>query len=88
MISRQKCLVTKRNLKIGDVAIIQEEAPPPNEWPLGNVIEVTSDQQGLVRADKIKVGVRNLDKEGNDHKVSIVERPIQKVVFLVDDGMD
>ena len=62
----QKWLVTKGNLKIGDIVIIQEEAPR-NEWPLGKIIEVTSAQQGLVRAVKIKVGVRNLDKGGNDH---------------------
>ena len=55
--------------------------------PKGKIMEVTSDQQGLVCTVRIKVGVRNPDKKGNDHKLSIVEQPIQKVLLLID-GMD
>ena len=84
--ARQKWLVPKRNLKIGDIVIIQEEAPR-NEWPLGKIVAVTPDQQGLVRSVRIKLAVRNFDKEGNSAQRSIIERPVQKVVLLLD-GMN
>ena len=48
----------KRNLKIGDVIIVQDEVPR-NEWPLGMVIEISMNQEGLVRVVKVKLGSRN-----------------------------
>ena len=84
--ARQKWLVPKRNLKIEDIVIIQEEAPR-NEWPLGKIVAVTPDQQGLVRSVRIKLAVQNFDKEGNSSQKSIIEHPVQKVVLLLD-GMN
>ena len=86
MNARQKWLVPERNLKIGDIVIIQEEVPR-NEWPLGKVVAVTPDQQGLVRSVRIKLAVRNFDKQGSSAQHSIIERPVQKVVLLLD-GMN
>ena len=84
--SRQKWLVPKKNLKIGDIVMVRDEAPR-NEWPLGKIMEISSDEQGLVRSVTIKLGARNLQKEGNKDKLSIIERPIQKVVLLLE-GVD
>ena len=52
--------------------IIQEEAPG-NEWPLGKIVAVTPGQQGLVRSVRIKLAVRNFDKEGYSAQRSIIE---------------
>ena len=81
--SRQKWLVPKRNLKIGDVVMVQGEAPR-NEWPLGRITEVSSDEQGLVRSVKIKLGDRNFQKERSGSRLPIIERPVQKVVLLLE----
>lgn len=84
--SRQKWFTSKRNLKIGDVVIVQDDVPR-NEWPLGRIMETTTDKQGLVRSVKIKLGLRNSPKKGNDAKCSVIERPVQKVVLLIE-GVD
>ena len=81
--SRQKWFQPKRNLKIGDIVIVQEEVPR-NEWPLGKITDTSTDQQGLVRSVKIKLGSRNPQKKGNDTNSHIIERPVQKVVLLLE----
>ena len=80
---RQKSFLPKRNIKIGDVVIVQDEVPR-NEWPLGMVMETSMNQEGLVRAVKVKVklGSRKPQK-GSDTTSSVVERPVQKVVLLM-----
>ena len=83
--SRQKWFVPKRNLKIGDVVIVQDEVPR-NECPLGIVMETSTNQEGLVRAVKVKLGSRNPQK-GSNAKCSVIERPVQKVVLLIE-GVD
>ena len=83
---RQKWFMPKRNLKVGDVVIVQDEVPR-NEWPLGIVIESSADQEGLVRSVKIKLGSRNPQKKENYARCSIIERPVQKVVLLME-GVD
>ena len=77
--SRQKWFQPKRNLKIGDIVIVEEEVPR-NEWPLSKITDTSTDQQGLVRSVKIKLGSRNPQKKGNDTNSHIIERPVQKVV--------
>ena len=66
---------------------VQDEVPR-NEWPLGMVVESSTIQEGLVRALKVKVklGSRNPQK-GSDTTCSVVERPVQKVVLLME-GVD
>ena len=81
--SRQKWLQPKRNLKIGDIVIVQEEVPR-NEWPLGKITDTSTDQQGHVRSVKIKLGSRNPQKKENDTNSHIIERPVQKVVLLLE----
>ena len=84
--SRQKWFQPKRNLKIGDIVIVQEEVPR-NEWPLGKITDTSTDQQGLVRSVKIKLGSRNPQKKGNDTNSQTIKRPVQKVVLLLEGGV-
>ena len=62
--------------------IVQEV--PRNEWPLGRIMETSTDQQGLVRAVKIKLGFRNSQKKESDARKQVIERPVQKVVLLME----
>ena len=56
-----------------------------NEWRLGRVLETTIDKDGLVRRVKICLGDRNLGKKGERlHKMSEVERPVQRLVLLLE----
>ena len=76
--TRQKWPRSKKNLKVGDIVIIQEDAPRA-QWPLGKIVEASKDEQGLVRTVKILVGTKSQTKGP-----SIIERAVQKVVLLLE----
>lgn len=73
----------KRNFEIGDIIIDSDETVPRNEWRLGRIIGTVSSPDGLVRKVTIALGDKKLNKKGERiNKVSIVERPAQKLVLL------
>ena len=61
---------------MGDIVIIQEEAPRA-QWPLGKIVEASKDEQGLVRTVKILTGTKK-----QTERSSFIERAVQKVVLL------
>lgn len=82
---RQRWRTPRRNVKIGDIVIVKEEGIPRSEWRLGRVLDVCEDEDGLVRKATIQIGNRKLGKEGQRlTKPSILERPIHKLVVLVE----
>ena len=74
--TRHKWPRSKRNLKVGDIVIIWEDAPRA-QWPLGKIVEATKDEQGLIRTVEILMGTKSQTKRS-----SIMERAVQKVVLL------
>jgi hypothetical protein len=65
--------------------LLRNDETPRMEWSLARVIESVSDDDGLVRRVKIQVGTSELDKKGKRvKKLSILERPIQKLVLLLE----
>ncbi|XP_041850910.1 uncharacterized protein LOC121646099 isoform X1 [Melanotaenia boesemani] len=85
-ISTRQCWhAPRRNLKVGDIVLERLEDLPRNEWRLAKVIETTTDADGLVRKVKIKFGYQKMEKNGqHSGKVSIMERPVQKLILLVE----
>lgn len=81
---RQKWHSPQRNLQVNDVVIIKEEILPRNQWQLARVVETTVDSDGLVRRVKVQVGVPKSLKTKSPSKPSIIERPIQKLVLLLE----
>ena len=82
---RQRWHTPKRNLQKGDVVMMKNDDLPRNEWRLGRVSETTVDRDGLVRRVKICLGDRKLGKKGERlTKQSVLERPVQKLVLLLD----
>ncbi|MEE9353165.1 MAG: hypothetical protein V3U94_01940, partial [Candidatus Thorarchaeota archaeon] len=69
---RQKWHLPKRNLLPEDLVIISDDDAARSEWQLARVIEAKEDADGLVR--KVKLRVRN----------SVIERPVQKLVLLLE----
>lgn len=62
--------------------IVKEQNIPRNKWKLAKV--VNKDDEGLVRKVKIQMGQRDLGKKGECVKqLSVLERPVQKLVVLV-----
>ncbi|KAK0142370.1 hypothetical protein N1851_019891 [Merluccius polli] len=82
---RQRWHSSRRNVKIGDIVILKEEEIPRNEWRLGRVLDVCEDADGLVRKATVQMGNRKLGNEGQRlTSLSIFERPIHKLVVLVE----
>ena len=73
---RQRWAKERRNVKTGDVVLLAEPDMPRNEWSLGLVTQAEEGPDNLVRKVKVKVA-----REG---KLSSLERPVQKLVVLVE----
>lgn len=82
--TRQKWHVARRNLKVNDVVIVKEDILSRNQWQLGRVVETFMDSDGLVRRVKIRVGEQKSEKHQSPSKPSVIERPIQKLVLLLE----
>ena len=86
---RSKWTDPKRNLDVGDIVLIKEEEAPRNQWKLARVEETYQDSDGLVRRVKLAVGDAHLTNRGKRVKpMSVLERPIQKLVLLLPNQTD
>jgi len=82
---RQKWVRPCRNVQVGDVVMIVDVETTRMEWPLAIIVETQKDDDGLVRRVKARLGNVSLDKNGKPvKKASVLERPIQKVVVLLE----
>ena len=82
---RQKWNKPRRNVQVGDIVMLTDTEVPRMHWPLATVIEATKDDDGLVRRIKARMSSSSLDKNGRPGKqASVLERPIQKVVVLLE----
>ncbi|CAI5668824.1 unnamed protein product [Oreochromis niloticus] len=83
--TRQRWHISRRNLKVGDIVIERMDDLPRNEWRLARVEETVADKDGLVRKVKIRLGDQKMKREGQcSGNPSIVERPIQKLILLLE----
>ncbi|KAL4006146.1 hypothetical protein ACER0C_005859 [Sarotherodon galilaeus] len=66
---------------------VPQDMLPRNQWQLARVVEAPEEDDGLVRRVKLQVGDRSLTKkQGTAHKPHIVERPVQKLVVLLENN--
>lgn len=86
--TRQKWHVPRRNLQVNDVVIIKEEILPRNQWQLARVVDTTEDSDGLVRRVRVQVGTPRSLKTNSPSKPSIIERPIRKLVLLLESELN
>ena len=64
-----------KQLKIGDVVLINDEKLPRNRWRLGKVEELKQSKDGHVRACKLRV-------HSGNRKVSYLNRPVNKLCYF------
>ena len=79
---RNKWQTNKRNVQVDDIVIVQDNDMPRSEWKLGKVIECLPSRDGQVRRVKVLIGDRSSDLK--TFKPSVLERPIHKLVVLVE----
>lgn len=81
---RQKWQRKSRNSQVDDIVILQDDSSPRNEWKLARVVEAHPSADGMVRKLKLLVSDTTLGK-GKPHTRSVhLERPIHKVVTLLE----
>lgn len=82
---RQKWQHPRRNIQEGDVVLIKDDQAARCDWRLARVVEAIESTDGLVRSAKLRVGDPHLDKKGKRvGTVTYLERPVQKLVLLVE----
>lgn len=83
--SRQKWHKNRRNMKVNDIVLLQDDLAPRNEWKLARITEVYPGLDDRVRKLKLLVSDTTFDKKGKSTtKPVLLERPIQKVVTLLE----
>jgi len=78
---RQKWNKVQRNFKVGDVVLLKDQSER-NRWPMGRIVGVEPDSEGIVRAVQVKVYT------GETAKQEVIRRPIAKLVLLLEDVID
>lgn len=69
--------------------MITDSETPRMQWPLARVVEAIPDIDGLVRKVKAQLSTCYLDKHGKPTKqASVLERPVQKIVVIVEAKCD
>ena len=76
---RKKWTNIKRNLKVGDIVILQEANTIRNDWQIFRVMQTYCDDKGFVRSVRLKFWSVDLVDSNN-----IVDRPVSKVVLLLE----
>lgn len=86
LIIQQKWHTTKRNLRKGDIVLIQDSNQIRGQWKLGKVSEVFPGEDGIVR--KVHVAYKNPKPGESAHMYNgrgyiIVERSVNRLVLLL-----
>ena len=68
--------VPEKQIKVGDVVLIEEEGLPRSRWRLGKVHELITSKDGYVRACKLLVYNEN-------RKNSFINRPVNKLCYFM-----
>ena len=67
---RQKWLVPKPNISVGDLVLLKQDNLLRNQWPLGLIIEIHKSADGVVRTVEVKTMTGNY------------KRPVTKICVL------
>ena len=82
--SRQKWQRPKRNLQVNDIVLIIDDSVPRCFWKLAKVSELYPSKDGLVRKVKVQLGNPALGNKGQSSECKFLERPIHKLVLLLE----
>ena len=78
---RQKWQKVQENIQVNDMVLVIENSSPRNYWPLGRIMSVNSDKNGVVRSASVRIS-RCRDTKGNSLSSTEVVRPIVKMIKL------
>ena len=82
--TRQKWVRPQKNLKKGDIVVVNDEDLPRNQWKLARVAERFPSDDDLVRKVKLAMADSTLDSRGRRKRpISYLDRPVHKLVLLL-----
>ena len=82
---RSKWNKDRRNARVNDIVLLQDDGAPRNQWKLAKVIEVFQGADGRVRKLKLLLSDTTLDSKGTrTTKPVYLERSIHKTVLLLE----
>lgn len=82
---RQKWQKNRRNLKVNDIVLLQNEQAPRNEWKLARIAEVYPESDDRVRKVRLLVSDTTFNEKGKPTtKTVFLDRPIHKLVTLIE----
>lgn len=83
---RSKWNSIRRNIFVGDIVLLKDDNVSRNQWRMGRVVETTEGSDGLVRKVKLALSASKLDKGSNQQSLTYLERPIHKLIVLLETG--
>lgn len=86
LLVRQKWHVERRNVKVGDVVIVQDSKQLRGNWKLASVSRVFPSDDGKVRRVELQYKNEKVTDAANEYtgtSFTKIERPIQKIVVIV-----
>ena len=72
---RPKWTTTRRNLRVGDIVLLRDDAQRRNNWPLGRVTEAIESEDGRVRKANVEIA--------RDGEKKVYLRPIKELTLLL-----
>lgn len=63
--------------------MVRQRWQPQSQWKFGRILDTVKDTDGLVR--KVKIGFEDCKRGQRVNKMSVVERPVHKLVLLLED---
>jgi hypothetical protein len=81
--TRQKWRKTSSNIKVGDLVAIIDEGTHRNDWKTGVIVAVKTGKDNCVRSATVRIPGRPNNK-GETRTSTMLERPVQKLVVIMD----
>ena len=86
LLIRQKWHVEKRNVKVGDVALIQDSNAVRGQWKMGSGTQAFPGDDERVRKDEVQYKCfppddKSKENEGNSY--TVIQRPVQRFVVIL-----
>ena len=83
LLVRQKWHVTKRNMKVGDIVLVQDSNVIRGKWKLGQVVNAEPGRDGMVRDVQICYRTQKQNKEYEIGGEVLIKRSVHRLIVLL-----
>ena len=83
LVVRQKWHADRRNMRSGDVVLIQDANAMRGKWRLGQVVSIESSRDGRVRDVSVRYKIQKTGKVYKGQGDTVIKRSVHKLVVLL-----